>query len=58
MKLIEVTKTATSKSEGLRLSEQQIKWGNILTDTIQNGMIGEQIVLTAIPSSDERKLMR
>ena len=56
MKLIQVTKTATSKNEGVQLSEQQIKLGNILTDTIRTGMIGEQMVLTAILNTDERKI--
>ncbi|MBC7511305.1 MAG: efflux RND transporter periplasmic adaptor subunit, partial [Ferruginibacter sp.] len=56
MKLIEVTKTSTAKNEGVQLSEQQIQLGNILTDTIQTGMIGEQMVLTAILNTDERKI--
>ena len=56
MKLIQVTKTATSKNEGVQLSEQQIKLGNILTDTIRTGMIGENLVLTAILNTDERKI--
>ena len=56
MKLIQVTKTATSKNEGVQLSEQQIKLGNILTDTIRSSMLGEQMVLTAILNTDERKI--
>ena len=56
MKLIQVTKTATAKNEGLQLTEQQIKLGNILTDTIRTGMLGEQMVLTAILNTDERKI--
>lgn len=56
MKLIEVTKTSTPKNEGVQLSEQQILLGNILTDTIRGGMIGEQMVLTATLSADERKI--
>ena len=56
MKLIEVIKTAKSKNEGVQLNEQQIELGNILTDTIRTGIIGEQIVLTATLNTDERKI--
>ena len=56
MKLIEVTKTSTSKKDGVELSQQQILLGNILTDTIRNGMIGEQMILTATLNADERKI--
>ncbi len=56
MKLIEVTKTSTLTKEGVQLSEQQINLGNILTDTIRAGMMGEQMVLTAILNIDERKI--
>ena len=40
----------------MQLSEQQIQLGNILTDTIRSGMIGEQMVLTATLNTDERKI--
>ena len=56
MKLIEVTKTSTAKKDGVELSQQQILLGNILTDTIRNGMIGEQMILTATLNADERKI--
>jgi len=56
MKLIQVTKTSTPENEDVQLSEQQIQLGNILTDTIRSGMIGEQMVLTAILNADQRKI--
>ena len=55
MKLIEVTKSSKPDKEGVQLSEQQIELGNILTDTIQNGMIGDNMVLTATLNADQRK---
>jgi len=56
MKLIQVTKTSSVEAEGVQLSEQQIQLGNILTDTIHRGMIGEQMVLTATLNADQRKI--
>ncbi|MHB1177330.1 MAG: efflux RND transporter periplasmic adaptor subunit [Daejeonella sp.] len=56
MKLIQVTKSSSVEAEGVQLSEQQIQLGNILTDTIRNGMIGEQMVLTATLNVDQRKI--
>jgi len=56
MKLIEATKTSTPANDGVQLSEQQILLGNILTDTIRTGFIGEQMVLTATLTADERKI--
>lgn len=56
MKLIQVTKSSAVEAEGLQLSEQQIQLGNILTDTIRSGMIGEQMVLTATLNVDQRKI--
>jgi Cu(I)/Ag(I) efflux system membrane fusion protein len=56
MKLIQATKTSTSEADGVQLSEQQIRLGNILTDTIHNGMIGEQMVLTATLNIDQNKI--
>ena len=37
------------------LSEQQIQLGNIHTDTIRNGSIGDQVVLTATLNFDQVK---
>jgi len=56
MKLIAVTRSSTAKNDGLQLNEQQMKLGNILTDTIRNGMIGDQTVLTATMNADQRKI--
>lgn len=56
MKLIQVTKSSAVEKEGVQLSEQQMQLGNILTDTIRNGMIGEQMVLTATLNVDQRKI--
>ena len=37
------------------LSEQQIQLGNIKTDTIRNGTIGDQVVLTGTLNFDQVK---
>lgn len=39
----------------LQLSEQQIQLGNITTDTIRNGTIGDQLILTATLNFDQMK---
>lgn len=41
--------------DGILLSEQQIQLGNIQTDTIRNGTIGDQLVLTATLNFDQSK---
>ena len=56
MKLIQVTKSSKSEKDGVVLSEQQIELGNILTDTIRNGMIGDNMILTATLNADQRKI--
>ena len=56
MKLIQVTKSSKSEKEGVVLTEQQIELGNILTDTIRNGTIGDNMVLTATLNADQRKI--
>ncbi len=56
MKLIQATKTSTSEKEGVQLTGQQIKLGNILTDTISSGMLGGQTVLTATLNIDQSKI--
>ena len=56
MALIQAAKTTTSENEGVQLTEQQIQLGNILTDTIRSGMLGEQTVLTAILNIDQSKI--
>ena len=55
MELTEVKKTNGGDKDEIQLSEQQIQLGNIRTDTIQNGMIGDQLVLTATLNFDQMK---
>jgi Cu(I)/Ag(I) efflux system membrane fusion protein len=43
------------KNDEIELSELQIQLGNIQTDTISNGIIGDQLVLTATLNFDQRK---
>lgn len=56
MKLIQASTTSTPDNDGVQLNEQQMQLGNILTDTIRNGMIGDQMVLTATLNADQRKI--
>ena len=55
MDLIVVKKTNTAADEIL-LNDEQIRLGNIQTDTIRNGMIGDKVVLTATLNTDETKV--
>jgi Cu(I)/Ag(I) efflux system membrane fusion protein len=55
MQLTEVSKTNGDKKDEIKLSEQQIQLGNIHTDTIRNGTIGDQVVLTATLNFDQMK---
>jgi Cu(I)/Ag(I) efflux system membrane fusion protein len=48
------TMNAEEKDE-IKLSEQQMQLGNIQTDTIRNGTIGDQLVLTATLNFDQMK---
>ncbi len=55
---IDVTQVQKKNGEGndeIQLSEQQIQLGNIHTDTIHNGTIGDQLVLTATLNFDQMK---
>lgn len=56
MKLVQATKTSSPDNDGVQLNEQQMKLGNILTDTIRSEMMGDQMVLTAILTTDQRKI--
>jgi Cu(I)/Ag(I) efflux system membrane fusion protein len=56
MKLIQVSKSLKVESEGVQLTALQVQLGDILTDTIKNGMLGNQIVLTATLVADQRKI--
>lgn len=55
MDLTPVKKKNGEKKDELQLSEQQIQLGNIQTDTIRNGSIGDQLVLTATLNFDQMK---
>lgn len=56
MKLIQVSKSIKVESEGVQLTEQQIKLGDILTDTIKNGKLDNQMVFTTTLTADQRKI--
>jgi len=55
MDLTPVKKKNGESKDELQLSEQQIQLGNIQTDTIRNGSIGDQLVLTATLNFDQMK---
>ena len=55
MELTKVKKTKVGDKDEIQLSEQQIQLGNILTDTIQYGTIGDQLVLAATLNFDQTK---
>lgn len=55
MDLIVVKKTNTAADEIL-LNDEQIRLGNIQTDTIRNGMIGDKMILTATLNTNETKV--
>lgn len=55
MDLTPVKKSNGEKKDEIQLSEQQIQLGNIETDTIRNGTIGDQLVLTASLNFDQMK---
>ena len=55
MELTPVKKSSGAKKDEIQLSEQQIQLGNIQTDTIRSGNIGDQVVLTATLNFDQMK---
>ncbi len=55
MDLIVVKRTNTAPNE-IMLNDEQIRLGNIQTDTIRNGTIGDKVVLTATLNTDESKV--
>jgi len=55
MQLTPVKKINSAKDDEVLLSEQQIQLGNIKTDTIRMGTIGDQLVLTATLNFDPMK---
>ena len=44
-----------SSTNAIKLSDQQVQLGNIQTDTINSGMLGDKIVLTATLNIDQMK---
>jgi len=55
MELTQVKKTNGEDKDEIHLSEQQIQLGNIQTDTIRDGSIENQIVLTGTLNFDQSK---
>ncbi len=55
MNLTAVKKNTGEKKDEIQLSEQQIQLGNIQSDTIRTGTIGDQLVLTASLNFDQMK---
>jgi len=55
MDLTPAKKTTGSAIDEIELSGQQIQLGNILMDTIRNGSVGDQVVLTATVNFDQQK---
>lgn len=53
MELISVQKSKGPSPDEIQLSDQQIQLGNVHTDTIQNGVVGDQLVLTATLNFDQ-----
>ncbi len=56
MDLTPVQKKKGGKKDELQLSDQQVKLGNIHTDTIRNGTLGDNRVLPAILNFDQNKV--
>lgn len=55
MDLTPVKKSNGDKKDEIQLSDQQIQLGNIQTDTIRTGTIGDRLVLTASLNFDQMK---
>ncbi len=55
MELISVHRSNTSSDE-ISLNDEQIRLGNIQTDSIKNGSLGDNLVLTATLTTDESRL--
>jgi len=56
MNLIPVQKNEATKSDEIKLSEQQIQLGNIHVDTIGKSIMGNETVLNATLNFDQKKL--
>src|SRR5574339_538438 len=55
MELTPVKKSNGENKDEILLSEQQIQLGNIQTDTIRSGSIGDQVVLTGTLNFDQSR---
>ncbi|MBC7886963.1 MAG: efflux RND transporter periplasmic adaptor subunit [Ferruginibacter sp.] len=55
MDLTPVKKNSGEKKDEIQLSEQQIQLGNIQSDTIRSGTIGDKLILTATLNFDQSK---
>jgi len=56
MKLIAVSKTSSSNTTEIHLNTEQIRLGNIQTDTVGTASIGDKLVLTGTLSFNQDKL--
>ncbi|HET7118550.1 MAG TPA: efflux RND transporter periplasmic adaptor subunit [Hanamia sp.] len=56
MKLIAVSKTSTANAMQIHLSAEQIRLGDIQTDTIEKSNIGDKLVLTGTLNFNQDKL--
>lgn len=56
MKLIAVPKTTNSSTTQIHLNEEQITLGNIRTDTVGKGSIGDKLVLTGTLNFNQNEL--
>jgi Cu(I)/Ag(I) efflux system membrane fusion protein len=55
MDLTPVRKSTGIKADEIQLSDQQLKLGNIMVDTIREGRLGDGLVLTATLNFDQMK---
>lgn len=56
MQLIQAKKSTAQKADEIQLSDEQIQLGNIKVDTIRNGSVGNQQVLTATLNLNEQNI--
>ena len=56
MQLVKVEKSTANNLNEVRLNEQQVQLGNIKVDTIRNGTMGNQLILTGTLNADQRKI--
>lgn len=56
MALTPVKKNSIDNKDEIQLSEQQVKLGNIKTDTIRTGMLSDEQILTATLNMDQTKI--